>query len=500
MFQPDISAETNKVAFLPTEEQQRIVSVAKTGKNIAIQAYAGASKTTTCVLIAQEVRKPSLYIAFNKSIAEEASEKFPSHVECRSLHSLAWQSIVKGTGFQRKGRLVGYWDKEEIEYILSGTLRSITMEQMEGFIQKIISCLKEFCQSAYASLIEFMPFFKVDDETDINLLENSCVIVWDNLTNPNAKWKITHDIYLKLFQLSKPDLSDRFDVIYLDESQDSNPVTLDIFMNQPCQLIAVGDPFQAIYGWRGAVNAFEAIPETWEKLYLTESFRFNQQIADRVNPLLKYMGATLPLKGRGNGDKQGMSATLVRNNSTLFTELQIAANSGKKVYVVGDLEEIFNKLYTASSLFYAHLTKNPVSFGPYADKQISQFKSWKELSSTEDANLKTICKVTESCKPSVHAVITSIRRILIQDMALADMVLCTGHKSKGLEFPYVTLTNDFAPYPLKNEEGNLESFDTMLYRFVEEQGMNLLYVAMTRTQTSLTLGEGIEEFLYELTH
>jgi hypothetical protein len=41
---------------------------------------------------------------------------------------------------------------------------------------------------------------------------------------------------------------------------------------QQCQVIYVGDPYQQIYEWRGAVNAMEHIraPEC----ALTESFRF----------------------------------------------------------------------------------------------------------------------------------------------------------------------------------------------------------------------------------
>ena len=35
---------------------------------------------------------------------------------------------------------------------------------------------------------------------------------------------ITHDGYLKLYQLSKPDLSERFKAILLDDGKDVNPV------------------------------------------------------------------------------------------------------------------------------------------------------------------------------------------------------------------------------------------------------------------------------------
>jgi hypothetical protein len=68
--------------LIPTTEQQVIIDLATEGNNLSIQAFAGASKTTSCMMIAKAIKKPSIYIAFNKSIAEEASEKFPFHVDC----------------------------------------------------------------------------------------------------------------------------------------------------------------------------------------------------------------------------------------------------------------------------------------------------------------------------------------------------------------------------------------------------------------------------------
>jgi len=47
-------------------------------------------------------------------------------------------------------------------------------------------------------------------------------------------------LYLKLYQLSKPDLSERFNAILLDEGQDVNPVIADIVKIQRVRKVAVG--------------------------------------------------------------------------------------------------------------------------------------------------------------------------------------------------------------------------------------------------------------------
>ncbi|MGP9579974.1 UvrD-helicase domain-containing protein [Halomonas sp. AOP42-A1-22] len=72
-----------------------------------------------------------------------------------------------------------------------------------------------------------------------------------DLNNRNVS--ITHDGYFKLFQLSQPDLSSRYDIVLLDEAQDSNPCAEAIVIDQPrCRVLLAGDPYQAIYQWRGA--------------------------------------------------------------------------------------------------------------------------------------------------------------------------------------------------------------------------------------------------------
>lgn len=62
--------------------------------------------------------------------------------------------------------------------------------------------------------------------------------------------KMTHDGYLKLYQLEqrkRPGMAKMYDTIMLDETQDSNDCILDLVMSQRrsgCRIIAVGDPHQ----------------------------------------------------------------------------------------------------------------------------------------------------------------------------------------------------------------------------------------------------------------
>ena len=78
----------------PTDEQIAIIEGAKNATDIAVEALAGTGKTTTLKLLADsKVGFKGTYVAFNKSIVDEAKAKFPSSVRCSTAHGLAYQAI-----------------------------------------------------------------------------------------------------------------------------------------------------------------------------------------------------------------------------------------------------------------------------------------------------------------------------------------------------------------------------------------------------------------------
>src|ERR1700677_512721 len=118
---------------------------------------------------------------------------------------------------------------------------------------------------------------------------------WEDLPQTSGQLRLTHDIYLKIWGLSQPKLP--YDFILFDEAQDANPVVLSVIRDQNhAQLVAVGDPNQAIYGWRGAVDAMDQF-KGGSRLYLSKSFRFGPEIAAEANKWLDILGAELRVTG-----------------------------------------------------------------------------------------------------------------------------------------------------------------------------------------------------------
>jgi hypothetical protein len=463
---PAITRE--KIQLIPTIEQETIIAKAIEGKNIAIKAFAGSAKTSTCVMVAEQLVKNSLYIAFNKSIAEEAIIRFPSYVQCSTLHSLAYRAMI--TPLLKK-KLNSFFDFNDIPFIKG-------FDKDENFQIKIatIDTIKAFCQSDSRDIKDFA---KSKEKFMVDLIYN----YWKDLTNEHHKAKITHDVYLKMFHLSNPRLA--FDIIYLDEAQDSNPVTLDIVLQQKhAQIILVGDSYQAIYEWRGAVDALDNLSENFEKLYLTESFRFTQEIADMAFKITSYLGNVRKIAGKAiNKTDTRNKAIIVRNNSTLIEQLLLAYENKQKVYVLSDLKDLWAKLYHISNLWGNKLIK-------YPHKELAAYKTFKELEDFAKAvpELQKLINLTKQLSSGgLYNNIENIKSIIVDKENLANFTLTTAHKSKGLEWEEVTLTSDLLE--IIYDDVPIEEI------LKDNQTGNLLYVAITRAKYKLNLPDVIYNLL-----
>ncbi|CAB3801229.1 hypothetical protein LMG28138_04976 [Pararobbsia alpina] len=101
--------------------------------------------------------------------------------------------------------------------------------------------------------------------------------------------------HLKVWAQTEPRID--ADFILFDEAQDSDGVMLSVLgLQRHAQIIYVGDPYQQIYEWRGAVNAMAQIdvPER----ALTESFRFGPTFAALASCVLALLGERTPIRGQ----------------------------------------------------------------------------------------------------------------------------------------------------------------------------------------------------------
>ncbi|MCP9946009.1 hypothetical protein LUX12_16335 [Streptomyces somaliensis] len=98
-----VSAPTTPVTeYPPTEQQQKIIDAALAGRDIAVQALAGTGKTSTLQMVTRRMPdKRIVYVAFNRSIADEAKRKFPRNVTADTSHAFA-RAALRNTPLRDK--------------------------------------------------------------------------------------------------------------------------------------------------------------------------------------------------------------------------------------------------------------------------------------------------------------------------------------------------------------------------------------------------------------
>ena len=200
----------------PTDEQLAALNMAMDGKSFKIVAYAGAGKTTTLKLIAERLRGRGLYLAFNKGIANEAKQKFPGHIDCRTFHSLAYRHVSRD--ITAKLSLPRFSPKRlgddlglrtvQVRRQMEGktTYVNLTPARQARFVSDAVSnfCSTHASHPAPRHLI-FPSWISAADEEQLReILYPAVERRWEQSIDPRHPAGIGHDIYLKLWALSKP--------------------------------------------------------------------------------------------------------------------------------------------------------------------------------------------------------------------------------------------------------------------------------------------------------
>lgn len=475
-------------SFQPTTEQAVAVHKASNmsaDETLLITAFAGAAKTTTLELIAQSLpQRRFLYLAFNKAIVEEAKKRFPKNVTIKTTHSLAYQY----TAVDKKLRHSNYRAAEiaemfHIEYKVA---------------EHVLSVFDFFCNSAVES------FGQIAVDTSITDLAES---LYTGMRE--GRHEITHSYYLKEFQLklvSGLKVRQNFDYCLLDEAQDTNPVTLSIFNHLSGKKIKVGDRHQAIYGFRGAINAMggnnpKAVPGTI-RMNLTTTFRCKPHIVDHANWILETL--------------KGEQAKIVSGNKTqanITTQACITRTNSAMIEFIDDLDN-FNLTRSPDLIFDCLMSLLNWKYGLVSNiskpfKFLTMFNSMGAINEyvelTDDQELKQGLKLLEKYDNETWADSgfrngDKIRQLYQKacDNHLRNgqslTTLTTAHSAKGLEFDKVVLGEDFpdmvqvmAKLIQKNIIAKPEDFlkgqKQELVSAREEA--NLYYVAVTRAKYEL---------------
>ncbi|AXH11442.1 UvrD-helicase domain-containing protein [Halarcobacter bivalviorum] len=462
-----------------TSEQKDIVKAVKKYKNIKINAFAGTGKTTTLKLIANEYKeKKILYLAFNSAIKNEANSLFPNNTNVKTTHGLAYSAVKKYT-------------QVDLNSLVNYRAIDISKEFEIPYTQAIgaLKIFENFCNNTQ------------DEITKDDLEHKTAKKMFDYMLI--GMLKPSHSFYLKYYYLllSKEQIPQfEYDIVMLDEAQDTNEVTLGIFeaLNSKVK-VYVGDKHQQIYSFRGSKNALEKI-SCDKELYLSTSFRFNETIANYANILLEnFKNEKVKIKAVEKEKELNTNGYVSRTNAQLISVISKRIEHRKPFVTVRNPEEIFS---LSIEVFYLlnnereQIRKNIF---------LKDFKDEDELSSyakeVDDFELKTALKVVREYKEKIF----EFKEVAIkfykawQNRALNNfdkrvneiLFLTTAHTAKGLEWDSVVIADDFPNFAdLIFDLGydSLKQFQSELLKISNQElidEFNLFYVALTRAKEVL---------------
>jgi len=481
--------------MLATAEQEAICE--SHAQILRVKAFAGTGKTTTLQMLA--ARRPHerlLYVAFNKGIQVQAQQKFRAgNVTARTAHGLAFAHVGHVYGDVPRKLLQGSLKPFHVLPKLTKSVNAIPKAAHNLYGARVIEALTNYLVSADPELtVDHVSLGQTPIEKrffDPRRVLMDAEAIWAQMQDVRSPLPIVHDGYLKLFQISQPRLP--YDTVLFDEAQDTNPVTQALVEAQAGRKVYVGDEHQAIYAFRGARNAM-ALIQADESHCLTGSFRFGPAIAELANALLQAKGEEVRVEGLGPPSAVGLVngklpyTFLARSNSAIFNRAIQALDRNEAFALVGALYsyrfDLIEQTYRLSS------------GKPVTDPFLKSFASYEALmtyaEAMDDKEVASRCRLVNKYGPRIPAL---VRRIGEQARAYPDpsvkVVLATAHRAKGLEFPQVQLADDFMEFQ-NQKTGEWKNLRRADVRVQEE--VNLQYVAVTRAQQMLQIGDRLNDF------
>lgn len=512
---------------LPSPYQAAIYDWIRTGTGSAcVIAVAGSGKTTTlCEAIRHIPYTQSVRLfAFNKQIADTLKARLGMHrnTTCSTFHSSGYRALLDE--FHAKVET----DRRKVSDLIRENLSETDRRAYGEELVKLVSIAKGLGigidglaadeRAVWQGLVDhhdldflyLIPPGVKEGDYDAHLLaEKTRVVDLARLllleSNEAAKvpfeWRIDFDdqLYLPiLWDLPLP----QYDWVLVDEAQDTNPIQREIIrrsLKPGGRLLAVGDPHQAIYAWRGASHdAVDLIKEDFQatELPLSVCYRCAGAIVKKAQTVVPHIEPA-PNVQEGVVDEDAppsllpllahADAILCRNNAPLVKLAYQLIGEGKPCQIQGrDIGEGLIKLL--DKLHPTDLQDGEKRLHDYRSREMARHRKAGNESRAQGVDDRVTCILTildhlGEEDQSVEGLKRAIAD-LFGDNQKGLLTLSTIHKAKGLEWPVVAIIGSWLiPSKWATKDWQLQ------------QERNLQYVAWTRAQQRLIVIDDKPEWL-----
>lgn len=475
-----IPTKSNKA---PDQEQQEIVDCCNS--DLIVDAFAGSGKTTVAGFIIDKLGvEKTLYTAFLTENIKEARGKLTKHAFTQD--GLALQTVLSKSPFKdlfshdkKYSRAEVVRDKLGFPEKMNLGNRQAKLWLISRLVQDTVSC---FCQSQDERIELFHVPLSVPGEEARQKIMSFAINYWDLLCSGaggDESHVVRYQHVMKYWSMNPHiQLSDGYENIIMDESQDINGAFFKVIQNHSDRnIVIIGDRYQELFRWRGAINSMDLFE--FPHLPLRTSRRYGVDIADRSNSLLAKHSLPPRHKILGNDDVKSEvvfykaddrfpnidGAILTRTRSKIIS---IAANEidlGNKFHIKTEFAPLVFVCKNIINL--AHGNMESISH-PYIGRCNSMFNLEAELEANPEPDVYFGLKLYKIYSDSVVSVIEKIIESSCAESE-AMKIISTTHSIKGKEWNNVVIAPDYV-YMLEQENIELDS------------ELSVLYVAITRAR------------------
>jgi DNA helicase-2/ATP-dependent DNA helicase PcrA len=449
-----------------------------------VNAVAGSGKTTTIEEATNHIPKglSTLFVAFNKAIAVELGRRLQGRpVEVSTLHSYGLKCITANLG---RLRIDGH-RVDSFCSAIHGT-DSKTWD-LRRDLAKTVSLAKGALASDEEQIDAIIDAFEIETAQNgarAGFIKDVLKILEQCTSTEDGRIDFDDMIWLPLVL----DLKQRkFDRVMVDETQDLNPAQIELTLRackEGGRILAVGDPRQAIYRFRGAdERAFDNVKERLSatELPLSVCYRCCAAVIREAQELVPTIEAAPGAeegevrtssfkemkKGAGPGD-----FVLSRTNAPLVSLCMYFIAEGRKAAIQGrDIGASLAVLVKKSKAKNVEALRSYVE--GWCEKECSRLAAKRRDTQAIEDKAACILALSEGSE-TVKDVLDRIESLFSDTADESRIVLSTTHKAKGLERDRVWMLS--ATY--------------MKRPGIEESC--LYYVAVTRAKRVLVLVDGLK--------
>lgn len=279
--------------IVPSAYQIGVFNFVDTGTgNAIVKAVPGSGKSTTIKKALRFVRGSSLFLAFNKAIASELKK---AGVNARTFHSMCWTPVLSAVKLENV-------DQDKLWKLIDANFPDKDIHLYGAFARKMVGIAR---QSGVGCLIEdteevwheIAAHHDIEPESEVAVFTDA-ISAARFLLRLSNECKTMVDFDDLLYLAVKEGISiPKYDFLFVDEAQDTNAIQRALIrkaMKPNSRIVAVGDPMQSIYGFRGAdSDSMDLIAEEFNciELPLTVCYRCPTAVIEYARQWIPYIEA-----------------------------------------------------------------------------------------------------------------------------------------------------------------------------------------------------------------